>query len=909
MLTGLLLILSSAPLVEAASSPAPTAAPAISAATAALSVSAAPAATVELSAAPTALAQEAEKPQGDREFSSAEAGFKIKVPAEEWAMQTAPGEHGISALGMGPPALGGLVQLTVQVLSTTATDLAGMAAARDALLKQVESIDGIRNAVKIEMEIAGMTVPGLELEQDAQGQTYFVRQAYLLSQGLQYKFQFHAPKDQFADHEKNFQAAVASFEVVALAGEAVHQAKLRELANRCGSEVEIYDNWDTVSAAARAEKKLIVVSVQAIPGFEIGDQVKRGVFMDLDIVKLMNHRFKALQWRRGMGAPFEEQDRFGMGPSTFGTGMLVVTPDGDVVRQIFLLEAAAVYDVLIDVLRGHPQIFTPKPPADADRWHTIEFLLRSGQVDAARTLLEEREGDDVSAEEWWLRFEYYRLMRRGDQAMRALMKVQANESMLNGPVSEARASMGFVGLFAVTGDPALAAEHLTQILKWPDLPKEIARELPSDLHAEALLMKGALSLQAKDRAGCEEAWLELTAKFPETRWAWMVAGWMTGPGWKVDVWPDLRWPEAKDKRYAFMPKPASAKVIKNTDQLINGAARFLLASQLSDGSWTSLTSYNDRKELADDFELASTAICGRALLRMPNNARAQAAAERALNWLIQQREVLNREESPPVVFMDYTVWSRSYCVYFLAECLEQNIGDAEAVRAEIKNCLKDLADRQQGNGGWSYYLSTQVGGEAAAQSISFTSATVVMAWEKAKAVGVEIDEEILNRGLACMEALRSENHTFAYFLNGADIETSTQASAGIEGSAARGPSCALSLVRGGRENWEQMVPRFELYIQKLSIFGDQHHKALMHAGPAAQGSHYLLYDYSTGAEALREGWDHLPKDLRKTARNTIMRELRRCLNADGSFIDNPLMGTDTCTGMALATLLDLKELK
>ncbi len=890
MLTGLLLILSSAPLLEAAFSPAPPAAEHLSAAVFA-----------------TPPPQEAE--QKSDEFSSAEAGFKIKLPTGDWAMNSAPGEHGISALAMGPPALGGLVQLSVQISTSTATDLAGMAKARDELMKQVENIDGVGDCVAIEMDIAGMKVPGLELQQFAQGQMFFVRQAYLLSQGLQYKFQMHAPKDQFADHEKNFLAALASFEVIPLGGEAVKQAKLRELANRCGSEVKIYEEWDQVSAAAKKDQQLILVSVQAIPGFEIADQVKRGVLMDADIVRMVNHRFKVLQWRRGMGAPFEAQDRFGMGPNTFGTGMLVVTPSGDVVRQIYLLEASAVYDVLIDVLRGHPQIPAPKPAADADRWHTIEFLLRSGQVDAAKTMLDEKSGDEIDPDEWWLHFEYHRLLRQSTQAGRALMNANHLGPERTEPVSDARIYMDQINLFVATGEYALADEHIGQLLKWKEAPEGLRRSLPDDIHAEALLVQGALQLQAKSREGCEANWLLLTEKFPDSRWAWLVAAAMTGPGWGLDVWPDLRWPEPGDRRYALMPKTAPDSAKASMADMIDGAADFLLNSQQLDGSWTAVTSYSDRKKLADDFELAATAIAGRAMLRMENRPRAQRAAERAAQWLINQREVLNNEDAPPVVFMDYAVWSRAYCVFFLSECLERGVGDAEAVRAEIKNCLQDLADRQQQNGGWSYYLSTQVGGQAAPQSISFTSATVVMAWEKAVEAGVEIDGDILDRGLACMEALRSDEGTFAYFLNGADIETATPASMGIEGSAARGPVCSLSLIRGGRESWEEMVPRMEMYVDKLAVFGKEHHKALMHAGPNAQGSHYLLYDYSTGAEALRQGWSELPKDLRKKMHKTILRELRRCLNDDGSFVDNPLMGTDTCTGLALTALLDLNAMK
>jgi hypothetical protein len=79
----------------------------------------------------------------------------------------------------------------------------------------------------------------------------------------------------------------------------------------------------------------------------------------------------------------------------------------------------------------------------------------------------------------------------------------------------------------------------------------------------------------------------------------------------------------------------------------------------------------------------------------------------------------------------------------------------------------------------------------------------------------------------------------------------------------------------------------------------------MHAGADGQGSHYLLYDYATAAEALRAA-DGLDDALRSSVRTAILREMARCRSADGSFVDNPLLGQAAGTSLAVLTLLELR---
>ena len=845
-------------------------------------------------------------------FRSAQAGFAISKPDEAWQLQDSIGPDGNGRITLGPLNSGGLQQLSITVSAAASPDLDALRLQRDEILKQAQESDDIRKGKKLKRKFGDLMSAGLQVEQDAASQTFVARQYYLISQGKQYVIQCHAPKNEFDALEPLFEKALNSFVIVPLDGEALRLAQLQQLAARCGSEVQWETEWSVASARARKEGKLIVVTVQAISSFEVGDQIGRGPFMDYGVVKLLQHRFVVLRWHRGMDAPFVKQEVFGLGPSTFGTGILVTDAKGAVLNQIFIIKGQAVYDSLIETLseQQHLALQAPQPSSTASSLQCAQLWLESGQLQKLEKLCKASpraaQGEVATKEQvaWaLLRAQVHAAARQGESArleVRAGLTAEAS-LVSRDPGLRQELQLLEAQLMTAMGEAHAAEVRLDDLLA-------VAENLAADTHAQALLMKGALRLQAQDRVGAEASLHTLTVQFPEIRWAWMAAAGLTGPGWKLDIFPGLRWPRESDRALARVPKAAEkAKQRADISTLVQGGADFLLAQQLEDGSFPSMTSYGDHKVLADDLKLAATAIAGQALQRLTDRADAQQAAERAVLWLLEQRQLRESESKPPIVFMDYAVWSRSYILFFLATCLEHGVGDQEAVQMEMKKCVQDLAERQQGNGGWSYYLSGTIGGSAKPQSISFTTATVVLALERAAEVQLLDDPAMLNRGLDCLEAMRSPKGTFSYFLNGRDLKTSTRSSDGVEASAARGPVCGLALLRGQRETTKELAPRFEMYVEHLPAFGAQRRKALMHAGLHTQGSHYLLYDYATAAQALHEvrGQRGIPKALAAKTNAAVLREVRACLNADGSFTDNPLLGTTSATGLAILALLNL----
>ncbi|MFT5288111.1 MAG: tetratricopeptide (TPR) repeat protein [Planctomycetota bacterium] len=843
-------------------------------------------------------------------YESEQAGFRITKPGVTWGMSADFGSDGNGSLSIQSPDGGNTIAIGVTVSNIDSNTEGQATLKRDEVLAQVANVETIRNSVAFEREFGDSIAMSLRVEQDSGGITFIAEQYYLASQGKLYLLQVHAPIDQFEGIGPLFGKALDSFTIIQLGGEALRDARLQALARRCGSEVAWETEWDAAATRARTEQKPIVVVVQAVSGFAVGDQVGRGAFMNPDTVQLLEHRYVVLRWRRGMGAPFESQEVFGMGPSTFGSGLLVTDSDGNVLKQLFVLQGLAVYDMLLEALQGREEY---QEPVLGDELALAQHLLECGERTRAAALLkaalsskvETGASKDLLA---WLHFgaKLHTATRDGTAAremVRAGLELES-EFATRDPLARAQLEVLDVKLLTVMGQTKEAEAQVDDL---------IARStnLDADSHAQALMYKGLLRFVAEDRDAAEKAWEPLLTEHSDSRWSWLIAALVTGPTWGLDYFPDLRWPAAEDIRLARSPEPASDVAARAPlSTMIAGASQFLLAEQLEDGSWPGGHSYADRNPIGNDFDLAATSIAAQALLRLGGAFESLSNVERALGWLLDQRKLRDDERTPPVVFMDYAVWSRSYELFFLSECLEQGIGDREATEKEVQRCVADLIERQQANGGWSYYLSGEVGGTALAQSISFTTATVVLALERVASIGLLSDDATakLDRALDCLEAMRSPQQTFAYFLHGVDVANGTRASAEVEGSAARGPVCALALVRGGREDFTAMIPRLNLFVEHLPSFGAQRRKALMHAGLHTQGSHYLLYDYSTAAECLRGAVasGDIPTELSVRARASILRELRACLNQDGSFVDNPLLGVVSGTGLAIMALLDLQ---
>jgi hypothetical protein len=807
----------------------------------------------------------------DQSYDSDDFGFRLDIPAG-WTIEHEESTDQSLHVILFPGSQRGATQLSIRVngQGTTGNPLDAQAAA----LAAVRAAEQYFDEKTTTRRIAGRKAPGIQCDATSGAYTLRLRQAYLAENGVTYVLQGFAPVDGIAASVAQFDEIWDSFEFVPLDDTRRLRLGLSALARRCGSEVDWAADWKEAAARARAEDKLVLVAARIYSGFAISDELRAGPFMEPDIVAIVNERYIPFRMERETDVPFRDPDVYGLGPNTFGSAMLLVTPSGEVVLD----GSAVTWDLLVqglDVDRKHPG---PPPARVEDRESQAAIHLRRGELAEVERLLTEPR----TAGEHRLRAQVERLRRRGDAALEHLDAARSAE-----------------GADALAGDLDLDSALVLLRMNRNDEARELLEGVLSGpiAHArapEAIYRLGTLDLVDGDKAAAESRWMELIAAHPDDRWSWKAAAELTGTAWELDFPIRLDWPE--EVYYEALALPDyEAKPVARAGEARADALRYLLDHQRPDGSWLApRTMGRGDDEPPDDFTLAITAICTQGLMRHRDDPEALAAVERGLEWLRPAYEHA-RTEGYPAHFMDYAVWSRAYVLWCLADALDAGLGPRDDVAPVAGHIAEELLQRQQSGGGWSYYVTGDLSQRdtPADQSISFTTAAVVLALQRAQAVGLDVPEALYIDAVECLERMRNDNGTFTYMLHHQAEDQGRLANE--PGAAGRGPLCALALHRADRGSLAELRATLKLFARHGEALGAEQGKSLLHTGADAQGSHYLMFDYANAATAVAA----LPRGERRRLGRPILELILQARTAEGAYLDNTLAGRAYGAGMAL----------
>jgi hypothetical protein len=848
------------------------------------------------------------------------AGFSLTVDVEAWEHTTQETDGRLSVLAVGPPALGGLVQLSIQVSASPEEGPEASLKAISMIRDQVANAAQIKLGEAIELAIDGKTAHGVVVEQSNAGVDFRVHLYFMHTNGFQYRIQFHAPAENFDEHWPHAQQVLKSFRRIEVDAATAKQQSLGQLAARCGSLVDWAPHWKDAAARAKSEGKLIVVAIHSIPGFNLGDPLMQGPFSDEEVVTLMNNRFVGFVWHRGKDAPFVDPKMFGLGPSTFGSGLLIVKPSGEVVRQVFLPSAIFVAEALRNTIANTPGAAASLVPADLSRADRLRYALDHGRMkDAAEWSIPLSASGSAEDPAYSLqRARYHRIQRDAKAGIAA-----AELGLKNGPRAELRAAL----LLELERLHIGAREIEKAVVHNKSLADLVAsasntEPLPDSIQAEHSLSSIMLAWAQGEKQAAIDSAHELCESLPEQAQAWQAAAALIGPAFKMETTPDLGWPDDYAFEAAQIPAAADPVESLEIESSLSDAIGWLMLAQEADGNWRTPHDIGESQIAPDPVTMATQVIAIKALLDYAAVSDDQdlaklcrEAASRGLEQYLKNRELV-RKHPREVAYMDYTCWGSSYGVIGLIAVLEHfdagNINPSRhqlgKINGELRQLVSELVRIQQQNGGWSYYLSGEVGGEATVAAMSFTTATVLMALkgaQDARRFDLEVDPTVFERGYDCLMSMRGTNAAFEYMITGTQKHNAGKVE--ILGGAARGPLCTQALVEAGRLSPETMVVPFQRYVEHLPTYGDQSRRALMHCGPQTQGSHYLTYDYATGAAALAATFNEIVDDeLRASVKEQTLRQLARCRSANGSFIDNPLIGPVAGTGLAIQALLSLR---
>lgn len=806
-------------------------------------------------------------------------GLAVEVP-EGW-IQAEDRREGEFTLYVAPPDTGGRVLIGFSVI-----DLAegqGLEALVQRSLTKIASDPSFSELERFEAELLGETRPALavRMRSEASGDRR-IEALFLVDEGRGFVVQRAAPPEEFASWSEELERVVATFRPLAVTDAMRRARTLARLAARCGSEADWAPSWEEAARRAHASGRPILVVAWLYGAFDLPYTPRSSTFMDEDVLELVRERFVLWQYRPGEASAFRE--RYGLSATGFGQGLLVVTAEG---QTRFESERATDPDFAHEFLRR--ALAALAAPAAALAGDTPLERARSavarGELERARGEL--AEPADPAA--WLLRARIERLSRDAEQAGAALERARAGLAPGH-----------------VEGERALCIEEARTYLRFerPAAARAACATL-LERHAgtpealEATLLLALLEAAAGDRAAARARFEALVEGHPESRWAWLAAVQLAGGLLDLDLPIDLGFPEAELVEEC-LTLPAPAPLAPSEDSSARaGALAWLLAAQRDDGSWISpmeLSASDARGP--SPFVDAVTALAARALMRHRDEPEVAAALGRALAFLVASVERRAREEAP-VLYMDYTPWSDAALLETLALAWQAEPDANGRMRSAAEAVLADLERRAQPHGGWGYYVTSSLDGPSAPPTaMSFTTAAVLLALNRAHAAGLPVPEELReSKGTRALAAMRDPSGVFAYSVGaggGAGV------AAGMEpGAAGRAPACELALLGAGASDAARVQAALEQFLRFGPTLAAEQGKVLMHAGAAAQGCHYVLFDYAWAAAA----WRAIEGDAKTRVR--LLELLLACRQADGSFLDTPINGRAYGTAMALLALDDL----
>ena len=598
-------------------------------------------------------------------------------------------------------------------------------------------------------------------------------------------------------------------------------ARIHELAERCGSEIDWCTTWAEAAKRAREQGRPILALVRKYGGLKVLDTTMLAPFMDEAIVLLVRARFVALRFEIGDAAPFNAPERYGIGPAAFGTTLLVINADGDVLGDTFTVEASSLHDFLRETL---PEADRPAPLARG------EELLAQLEQPVPRAEVLARLG-------------------RGEEALALLAPIAAN-------------------------DPAFPA---------------------------ALFTRGVVEARSDLSAG-QATWDRLLREHPESRHAWLAAA-LTELGWlQLQSGGFEPWPTAQEL-IAARRRPRAPLAIERAADAECDAVRFLLDAQLADGSWLfagEVATEIPGRDLA--LTRAITAICATALLPAAREADADPRIEPSIARTLR---FLHEIACKPTVYsgLAYDVWSEPALLRFVAAAIDAGFAEPDEWHDALAGVTKSLLAKQKRGGGFSYYGGADLANPDPALEISFSFVTAwaLLALRDAQAMGVDVPEEAITRAVDCLARCRNVDETFEYSLDHAAEQAGRRSQR--SGAAGRGPVCTLALLRNGRADAAKLEASVDRFLDHRALYAREQGKTLMHCGPEAEGSHYLLFDYAFAALAAAE----LPAAVRDRVRAPLLELVLAARTDAGSFVDNPLLGDHVGTALALEALRALRS--
>lgn len=360
--------------------------------------------------------------------------------------------------------------------------------------------------------------------------------------------------------------------------------------------------------------------------------------------------------------------------------------------------------------------------------------------------------------------------------------------------------------------------------------------------------------------------------------------------------------------YVFSSCVYSAEGTPAINASITRGVDFLLGHQNANGSWggpTLTKGLNIYAPLPGAHHAFRAGASGLALSGLIDAADARpqvaAAIAKAAAWTAAEMPKLRRAD----LTTTYNVWGHAYGLRAMSRLHQRATDPAEKARwVALAQEQVDLANRYEDiNGGWGYLdlfdeVATQ---KPSGLPTSFTTATVLLAMGQARAaMGVKLDDKLVNHAIAGINFQRSPDFSYAYSFPHRmrpRLEINRPA-----GSLARSQACNAALrVFGEKAVTDEVLTTWaDRFLAREGFLSNVRKRPVPHEGAFKIAGYFYYYGIYYFTESVRL----LPAETHAAYAGKLAAILLERQEKDGSWWDYPLYNYHPSygTGYALMAL-------
>lgn len=352
------------------------------------------------------------------------------------------------------------------------------------------------------------------------------------------------------------------------------------------------------------------------------------------------------------------------------------------------------------------------------------------------------------------------------------------------------------------------------------------------------------------------------------------------------------------------PKPVPTPPAKDIDASIERGIAFLLKRQNPNGSWGSHRSSRPEEVYAPvpgahhAFRAAVTALCISALLEVGGQSPEVAQSiDRGEAWLFEHLKAVRRNSAECI----YNNWTHAYAIQCLVAMLDRRPGDQDRnrkIRELIEHQIGMLGRYECVDGGWAYYDFECHTQRPSGSTLSFLTATTVVALAEAREKGVAIPKRLTDRAIASILRQRKPDFSYDYgeYLKYHPMMPVNRPG----GSLGRSQVCNLALrLWGDKEVTDAVVTTWLDRLFARNLWLDMGRKRpIPHESWFQVAGYFFYYGHYYAGRCI----ELLPAADRGPYRDQLAHVLLRLQEKDGSWWDFPLYDYHQQYGTALALM-------